>query len=310
MAYNNYEYTFSVFTPTYNRRSLLPRVYESLKNQTFRDFEWIIVDDGSSDGTDKLVKKWINEEAFPIRYMWQPNRGKHTAINLGVKEAKGYFFAILDSDDWYVPRALERFFYHWDSIPTTERYNFVGVAGLYAYPSGEVIGTGFPRDTVIADSVDIRVRYGAKGDHIGINRTEIMREFPFPEDLGRFVTESLVWHRIAQRYKQLYVNEVLGYKDYQSDGLSARTITIRATSPSAARCYYKEFVSMGRRLPVTVLAKNYANYVRFSLHGGVSPKEQLADLPSKLLWAITLPLGFALFVRDKWFIRKERVRFQ
>lgn len=303
---NNYECTFTVFTPTYNRANLLPQVYEDLKAQTFTDFEWVIVDDGSSDGTGNPCKKWINEGVFPIRYIWQPNSGKHTAVNQGVKEAKGYFFAILDSDDWYVLQALEPFLHHWNSIPPEERYGFVGVAGLCAYPTGEIIGTPFPKDTLISDSINIRIKYSIKGDHIGINKTEIMRKFSFPENLGRFVTESLVWNRIAQRYKQPYVNEILGYKEYQPEWLSVRSITIRAKSPNIARCYYKEFVFMRRRLPIPVLMKNYANYIRFSLHDRAPLKEQLTDLPSGFLWATMLPLGIALFLCDRWFIHKER----
>lgn len=282
MSQGDFNYKFTVFTPTYNRVRLLPRVYKSLKAQTFRDFEWVIVNDGSSDGTDRVVAEWIDEKSIPIRYFWQTNGGKHTVINRGVKEAQGYFFAILDSDDWYTPHTLERFLFHWNSIPNNQRSNFAGVAGLYAYPTGEVVGTPFPQDVIISDSVDIRVRYGVKGDKVEIYRTEVMREFPFPEDLGKFVTEGLVWNRIAQRYKVLYVNEILAYKEYQPDGLSVRRFAIGVGAPKAVRCYFKEFVSMRRKLPVTVLLRNYTSYVRFSLHAGVSLREQKADIPSRL----------------------------
>ena len=78
---------FTVFTPTFNRAYTLPRVYESLKSQTFKNFEWLIVDDGSSDGTADLVKMWQNEGALTIRYFYQINRGKHIAINRGVSES-------------------------------------------------------------------------------------------------------------------------------------------------------------------------------------------------------------------------------
>ena len=87
----SYQYLFTVFTPTYNRASTLPRVYEGLKPQTFRDFEWLIVDDGSRDNTRELVQMWQAEACFPIRYIYQPNRGKPTAFNRGVQEAQGSY---------------------------------------------------------------------------------------------------------------------------------------------------------------------------------------------------------------------------
>src|SRR5216684_1317229 len=117
----NYRYVFTVFTPTFNRSLTLSRVYESLRLQTFRDFEWLIVDDGSTDGTKGLVEKWQAESAFAIRYIYQENQGKPAAFNHGVQEARGELFLTLDSDDACVPQALERLKCHWDGISPTEK---------------------------------------------------------------------------------------------------------------------------------------------------------------------------------------------
>lgn len=102
---------FTVLTPTYNRSHLLSRAFNSLCAQTFRDFEWLIVDDGSTDDTEKLVRLW--KAFFPIRYFWKPNGGLHTALNFGVACAQGEFITELDSDDECIPTALERFDHHW-----------------------------------------------------------------------------------------------------------------------------------------------------------------------------------------------------
>src|SRR2546426_9569929 len=99
--------TFTVFTASYNRRTTLPRVYESLAKQTFKDFEWVIVDDGSIDDTCELVETWSKESWFPIRYFYQENQGQQSAYNHGVAEAKRMFVLPLDSDDACVPHALE-----------------------------------------------------------------------------------------------------------------------------------------------------------------------------------------------------------
>src|ERR1700736_1708087 len=90
---------FTVFTPTYNRAHTLHRVFNSLKAQSFRDFEWVLVDDGSTDNTEELAELWIKTADFPIRYFWQKNSGKHIAYNFGIREARGQMFAVLDSDD-------------------------------------------------------------------------------------------------------------------------------------------------------------------------------------------------------------------
>src|SRR5260370_42528889 len=140
----NYRYVFTVFTPTFNRSQTLSRVYEGLRLQTFRDFEWLIVDDGSTDGTKELVEKWQTESAFLIRYIYQENQGKPAAFNHGVQQARGELFVTLDSDDACVPQALERLKYHWDGIPTAEKDKFSAVAVGCACQNGRVVGDEVP----------------------------------------------------------------------------------------------------------------------------------------------------------------------
>lgn len=125
-----YQYKFTVFTPTYNRVQTLSRVYESLQVQTFSDFEWLIVDDGSVDRTRELVEGWQMEACFPIHYLWQENQGKHVAFNYALQEARGELFLTLDSDDACVPEALERFYFHWNAIPENRKGQFSAVTAL------------------------------------------------------------------------------------------------------------------------------------------------------------------------------------
>ena len=101
------KYLFSVFTPTFNRANTIGRAYEHLCKQTLHNFEWIIVDDGSVDNTEEIVRKWINENKISIVYIKQKNGGKHRAFNRAVQIAQGEIFICLDSDDYYVETALE-----------------------------------------------------------------------------------------------------------------------------------------------------------------------------------------------------------
>jgi glycosyltransferase involved in cell wall biosynthesis len=296
---------FTVFTPTYNRAHLLPRVYESLKTQTLKNFEWLIIDDGSTDDTKATVIKWMSDAPFRIRYMHQTNAGKHVATNQAVRLAEGFLLATLDSDDWYVPTALERLQHHWSAIDDKQKFSFAGVCGLFAYTDGQIVGTRFPNDVLDTDDISLKARYRVRGDKIGATRLTVMREFPFPEDLGRFVTESLVWNRIGSRYLTRFFNEVIALKEYQSGGLSDRARVVLANSPMAARMFHYELVTSGRSLPLEQLVRSHANLVRHSLHLKLSWKTQARETPSKILFGLTAALGWFLYLRDRRLLRRE-----
>lgn len=289
---------FTLFTATFNRAHLLPRVYESLVRQSTRDFEWVIVDDGSTDDSGALVERWAREADFPVRYTYQENRGKHTAINRGVEMARGFMFVIVDSDDWLHPTALERIRALWESIPEAERDRYTGIAGLYAHPDGTVVGRPFPRDRMTSSSIDVRVRHKKRGDNYGVNRTEVLRRFPFPEDLGRFVAESLVWNRIARSYLQLQVNEVFAHTEYQSGGLSARSVQLRMQSPAAARLNYQE--QLDDDLPLAYRLRTAANFVRFALHERLPPSDWARVAIRHPVVALGSPIGVVAHLADRW----------
>lgn len=299
---------FTVFTPTFNRAHLLDRVYQSLRRQSEKNFEWLIIDDGSADNTGQMVAQWMKEANFPIRYYYQVNSGKHVAINRAVSMAEGHLFVIVDSDDWLAPNALARIGEAWHAIPLKERTRFAGIAGLFSYPCGKIVGTLFPRNGMDSDALEIRTKYRVRGDKFEVYRVEVLREYPFPENLGRFVTEALVWNRIAQRYSMRFFNEVWAYKEYQPDGLSSRYVFHLIASPQGARLYYKELLqySFLRYMPMLDSIKACANYVRFSLHGKVSLKNLLEEMPRKDLSPLGLPLGVVLWARDVWSLLKSR----
>lgn len=305
-----FRYTFTVFTPTYNRAGLLPRLYESLKKQTFTDFEWLIGDGGSTDNTGELIREWARNSSFPIRYYSEPGEGKNAAINRGAINAQGRFFAILDSDDWYVPQTLERYLHYWKLIPANEQPGFVGVTALCAYPSGDLIGTRFPADIFDSDAIDLRFKHGVLGDKNGMLRTEVLRQYPFPKELGKFIGESVVWNRIARSYKTRFVNEELTIKEYQNEGLTSKVQLIWIRDSQASLLCSKELIGLGKRLPLDPKIRGYANYVRLSLHQEVPFARQMADAPSKLLFFLCYPLGICLKTRDSLILAREQKRIK
>jgi glycosyltransferase involved in cell wall biosynthesis len=292
--------TISVFVPTYNRAHLLGRVFASLQTQTFKNFEWIIIDDGSRDNTNELVKGWQQDSPFEIQYLRKINGGKHTTINPGVDLARGEFMVILDSDDWLAPNALERMLKLWQAIPANEQPRFSGVVGLCAHPDGRVIGDRFPQDTFDSNAVDLTHTHRIHGDKISLSRTSVMREFPFPfQELRGLVTESLVWNRIAQRYQERYVNEIFAHKEYLEEGLTDRALELQIQAAPATRLYHLELSQAKQNLPWKTRLKSLANYVRFSLHANHGPLETLRDSGSSFKCLMLLPLGLALFLRDQ-----------
>lgn len=294
-----YGLDFTVFTPTYNRKQTLLRVYDSLRAQNYKSFEWLIVDDGSTDGTDRMVEEWQREEAFPIRYFYQKNGGKHRAYNRGVLEAEGHLFLCLDSDDSCVPETLKRFKEYWDSISVEEKTGFSGVAVHCMDRSGRRIGTRFPEDYMDLKPIEMYSRYRIRGEKWGLHRTDLLKKFPFPEIEGEtFIPEGLVWNRIGSKYKVRYVNRSLRIYWYSPKGLGAFSRRNRIMNPRGARLYYMEALRLP--FPRIVRTKNIVNYIAFSLHAGIGLSQLINESGSVFLTTALLPSGYFLYKHDLW----------
>lgn len=199
-------FSFTIFTPTYNRAQTLQKLYLSLLNQTFKDFEWIIVDDGSSDNTRELIEEFKNNSTIAIRYYYQENSGKHIAQNKAVEESNSILFLPLDSDDTIVPNALEFIWEKWNSISDDEKRYYSGIGVCCIDDKGCIIGAPYPKDGLISNDLEVCFIYKIYGEKWGCIRTDIMREFPNPIVKGHFFDESVIWFQIAKKYKKLYYN--------------------------------------------------------------------------------------------------------
>ncbi len=203
---------FTVFTPVYNRRHTIHRVWESLVSQTYKNFEWIVVDDGSTDGVIEILEHYKRIAPFEVTIIRQENSGKHIAWNKAVSRARGELFVPADSDDSFVPEALEVFAKWWNFIDPTERKNFSGINVLCKDPNtGEVIGDKYPKDVFISNNLDLYFKYRIRGEKWGCIRTDVLRERPFKEVKGSFLSENWIWFYIARKYKVLCVNEALRF---------------------------------------------------------------------------------------------------
>lgn len=304
-----YKYKFTIFTPAFNSVNSLPRVYESLQTQTFRDFEWLIIDDGSTDNTKELVEQWKLKSIFPICYFYQENQGKHIAFNRAVKLAKGELFLPLDHDDACIPEALERFWYHWNNIPEHLRDKFSGVTCLCKDEYGNIVGDKFPQDVMDSDELEMPHKFKVSGEKWGFHRTDVLKKFSFPELPGvGYISEGVVWNAIALQYKKRFVNETLRIyysAIWRPDQLTMQVKQNPAKHALGRRFYHKE--NLNKCIdwiiydPVDFL-KSAVNYVRFSLHERIGFGKQWHELinwKAKFLYVISLPVGCLMYLRDK-----------
>jgi glycosyltransferase involved in cell wall biosynthesis len=282
-------------------------VYASLCDQSFQDFEWVVVDDGSADDTQTLIQKWQQEASFPIHYFWQGHQHKKAAFNRGVKEAKGELIVALDSDDSLDTNALYTMAQVWDQILPGERARFVAITGLCARPDGKIVGDMFPRDVFDATALDMTFKYHVRGEKFGCMRTEVLRLFPFPEEIPGFVPESLVWRAIARAgYQTRFVNQVFRVYHQSADSLSSEGRQGHRHALGLlllARDTIVECLPWFRYQPRAFLMAA-ARFTRFSLHlrragQALPPQWGLAGLRARLLVGLMWPLGVALYWRDR-----------
>lgn len=285
----------TILTPTYNRSNLLPALFESLLRQTSKDFEWLIVDDGSSDNTKEVLKRMSQGSIFPVRYFYKRNGGKHTAVNMGVKNARGQLVLILDSDDELPPTAIADIAEAYK--PIKGRQEFAGVCGYMAHRDGQVIG--HPLVEVDASEIVLRYKYNVCGDMCEVFRTDVLREFPFPEIKDeRFCPECLVWNRIARKYRLHVFPKVVYLRDYLDGGLTSNIVRIRMQSPVASMMTYVEMLDLD--IPRSQKVKAAINYWRFqACLTADHAREVNAAIPNvSFVWYWAKPLGLLMHRRD------------
>ena len=304
----------TVFTPTYNRGNLLNRLYQSLCRQNYKEFEWIIVDDGSLDDTSSIVNIIQDKHPcgdFSILYYKKENGGKYTAVNTGVQKAHGDLFFIADSDDILPPKALQTVAEVWEQ---TKYDNSIG--GICGFDGeindGSIIGTGFPKEVhllnielsnhinigyIDATTRDVRFKLKVDGDMKEVFRTSVLREFPFPEIKGeRFCPEVLVWNRIASKYKLRHINKIIYLVEYQQDGITSAITSSRMNSPIATTMTYAEMLRYD--IPLKIKIKSAINYWRFYFCLSIGKRRQ-GKVKLALIWYMFLFLGYIIHVLDK-----------
>lgn len=293
--------TLTVFTPAYNRAHTIGRTYESLCRQTCKDFEWLIIDDGSTDNTRQLVDGWIAEDKIPIRYVYQENQGMHGAHNTAYKNIDTELNTCIDSDDYMPDDAVEQILKLWKE-KGDERY--AGIVGLDNADSGGLIGTAFPEGMTETTLTGFYTQ-GGRGDKKLVYRTDVIKQYPdYPRFEGeRYFGLGYLYLLIDQDYKLLTLNKPLVIVDYQLDGSSFSMYRQYWNNPKGFMFLRKEhmryYTSLGHRL------RSCTHYVSHCLRA--SCYGQLFSNPCPFLTLMVLPFGIALYFHTRYKVTHHQV---
>lgn len=291
------EYFFTIFTPTYNRAYRLNRLFASLQKQSFNDFEWLILDDGSTDNTSEVVEQFVKEARFPIVYHKMVNGGKHRATNVGAKLARGKWFANVDSDDWLEYDALEIIKSALENVESHKHKMVSMVLTLDRFANGGVIGQEFPCD--LRDYIDMEYR-DISGDKFIILFTDFLRATPFEEFCGEnFITEGSLFIKYIQKYINtytLFINKPLYVVEYLSDGLTHNSIIFRINAING--CLYS-YLLFWRSLKWCKKRCKFAiNYYRFLFHGKKRRVQFDTRVVTKEIPLVFSIFGYILYLKD------------
>ena len=284
----------TVLTPTYNRAYSLNRLFQSLVNQSVKDFEWIIVDDGSTDNTESLVRKYFLTNDFPIRYYKKNNGGKHTALNTGVEFANGDYVFIVDSDDFLTVDSIEKIIFYVNQIDLNAA--FCGVSGNKVYENGSKVGGEVDYKVIDIDSVSFREKLKIRGDMAEVWRRSVLLEYKFPVfENERFLSEGAVWSEIARKYKLRYINEPVYVCEYLEDGLTKNVFKCFHGSPKGTMLVYSRYMKDSRFRLITRI-KSAIHYWQYTCDfDGIRPRDLKPVWWAYIFW----PLG--------WFLNRKGV---
>lgn len=283
----------TILTPTYNRRKELRNLYLSLCGQTCNNFEWIIVDDGSQDETEKEVRNWSTEHKISINYIKKENGGKHTALNVGVQQVKTEWTFIVDSDDSLTENAIEIFYDKLVQLPNNN--NICGMAFLRKSKEGKYLTNKLvPYDGLIEDFCKCRYERGIKGDMAEIWKTSCLEEFPFPVFVKEhFLSEDVVWIKMAQKYQMIFYNQAIYISDYLDGGLTKTRREINVKSPLG--CMYRGEVQLDANLPIKYKIRAMLYYSVYGQFAGFTVTKLLKKSKHKILYIVCLPISKVLY---------------
>ena len=277
--------TLCIFTPAYNRAYLLLRLYESLCAQSNQDFEWLVIDDGSTDGTELLLQKLQAEGRIQMRYIVQNNQGMHGAHNTAYQNINSPYNTCIDSDDYAPVDAVEKILKACDALPA----NCAGIVGLDANTDGQIIGSEFNKTFTTLEQF---YNEGGKGDKKIVYKTEVVKRYPaYPLFEGeRYVGLAYLYLLIDKDYVLKTLNEVLVIVDYQAEGSSNNMLKQYVKNPQGFLFYRTAMIQHSAYKAVQF--RHAIHYVSSALQ--LKKWYLLWQAPKPFLVVLALPFGIVL----------------
>lgn len=300
------KYKITVFTPAYKCAHTIHRVWESLQKQTFRDFEWIIVNDCSPDNTQEIIEGYQKQADFPVTiFKHTENLGKHFAWNLAAEKAEGELFVPADADDTFVPHTLEYFAQKWDEIEESEKANYSGLNVLCKIvESNQIIGNPYPESPLITNNLELSYKYHIKGEKWGVLRTDLMKKYKFPELKSKagFFPENYLWFTLAKEgYLVICYNEPLRtYFTDDQDSLVHRDEDLNRTALTSYTYLSWHLNNFSAYMFKTMHLKRWLHYVLDLYRNGLFMKQSFWKIINSANSTI-LKFAYAIFALPSYF---------
>lgn len=289
----------TILTPAYNRAPLLPRLYESLLCQTNKDFQWFVVDDGSEDETEALIKKYQEDGKLQILYDKQENGGKHRALNRGIRKIDSELTFIVDSDDYLPEQAVEIILqYHEKYRKSKETEKLCGYSFLRCHADGRVNTAYFPEDEKIDTYLSVRINGNIGGDKAEVFFTDILKQYPFPEfEHEKYMPEDVVWMQMSGPYRMVHINRNVYICDYLEGGLTKTGRRMKIHSPKGMVLRSKIYLDSSE-VHLRVKVKMMLLYIIYGHFAEYSNQKLLKEIKEKALWILCFLPALALY--KKW----------
>ncbi|HIT71552.1 MAG TPA: glycosyltransferase family 2 protein [Candidatus Scatovivens faecipullorum] len=274
----------TIFTPTYNRAYILGQAYESLKRQTNKNFIWLIIDDGSTDATEKLVNNWKNEKIIEIDYIKKKNGGKHTAYNMALENVRTELILLcLDSDDYLVENAVERLLNEWEKNKNKR------IKGIVALCDSKDLNKAYCKKYIDKELKYCSLNQALVNEYfdseaIFLVDSQYAQKFKYPEfNDEKFFTEAYILYQMTENF--FWLKESLCIREYRNDGLTKNIMKIFAENPKSWFLY--------NRLRLKVSKKVHLKYAIYYIAFGLLAKEKeiLKKSPKRIITFFVYPLG-------------------
>ncbi len=280
----------TILTPTFNRKNELKNLYKSLLNQTSKDFIWMIIDDGSTDNTEKIIDSF---KGLDIEYIKKDNGGKHTALNMGFKLINTELVIIVDSDDQLTNNAVNLILTKWDKYKDNKK--LCGMVFKKKFLNGNEVSENFSDEEFIENYNRYVINKNIKGDKAEVFKSSIIKNYSYPEyNNEKFIGEGVLWSKISHKYDMVFFNQFIYICDYLEDGLTKSGRRMRVNNPQGGMFHAEEYLD--KIYTFKIREKNALLYLIYARFGRKKILNVISKSKYKALLLINIIPSYFIFI--------------